>query len=179
MNSNVVDKRAIFSYLTVFCFIFLSCATSMANETIAYEKANISERHKHYNEIVARYGEIWIGYIVSKNKISPEIYEHMIIEKAYYYFKKNNVYILLGYIDNTGLYDKNGLCLVQAPTAPLISSNNQIVGINSNILKYSFSPTYVLQSKIKSDLYIETDFFVAIDIDILQDTLKPFERIKF
>ena len=179
MLGRIIEKKTIFLYLAVFCFIFLSCAKVKANEPLIYVKANISEHHKHYNEIISKYGEIWIGYIVSDNKIPPEIYEHFIIEKAYYYYKKGSNYILLGSIDKTGLFDKNGFCLVPSPTAPLISSNNQIAGINSDLLEYSFSPTYILQSKTNSYLYIETDFFVAIDIDTQQDTLRPFEMILF
>ncbi|MDR0475201.1 MAG: hypothetical protein LBH43_16200, partial [Treponema sp.] len=127
-------KRMAFLNLTVFCFIFLNCAAAKANEPLIYVKANLNERYD--SEIISKYGEIWIGYVVSDNNIPPGEYETFLIEKAYYYYKKNGNYVLLGSIDKTGLYDKNGLCVVPAPAPPLISSDNEIAGINSNFLKH-------------------------------------------
>ena len=172
-------KRMFFLNLLVFCFIFLNCAMVKANESLTYVKANLDKQHKHYNEITSRYGEIWIGYVILDDKNNVEAFGSFIIEKANYYYRLNGNYILLGSIDKSGLYDKNGSCLVAAPSPPIISIDNQIVGINPDLLEYSFSPTYILQSKTNSELFIETDFFVAIDIDTLKDTIKPFEEIMF
>jgi hypothetical protein len=173
-------KRMILLNLTLFCFIIFNCTTAKADEPLIYVKAKLNYRHKHYNEITSKYGEVWIGYFVSDIKIPPSEYETFLIEKAYYYFKKDGSYVLLGYIDKTGLYDKNGVCLRPAPTPPLISSDNEIAGINSNMFEYGcFSPTYILRSKTIRDRFIETDYFVAIDINTEQDTLSAFEDIMF
>jgi len=172
-------KGIIFFNLTLCFFISLNCVKAEADESMIYAKAILNERHKHYKEIISKYGEIWIGYVVSEIRIPPGEYNRFLIEKANYYFKNGDNYILLGRIDKTGLYDKHGLCLAPAPTPPLISPNNQIIGINSNILEDSFLPTYILQSRIVKDRYIDTDFFVGIDIDTEQDTLRAFESIMF
>ena len=163
-------KRMIFWYLTMFCFTFLNYAIAKADEPLILVKARINERHIQYNELLSKYEEIWIGYTIVKNMIATESgNERFIIERAYYYYKKDGDHILLGSLDKMGLYDKNGICIYEAPRIP---SDFIIAGICSSLLEWSFSPALILQSKNNSDIYRETDGFIAIGIDTQQGTIK-------
>jgi hypothetical protein len=178
MTSGSVDKEKFFLGLVMFCFILLNCATVKADETLIYVRANLSERYIHYNEVISKYGTIWIGYNIANNKITTDSGdERFILEKAYYYYKKDDSYILLGSIDKTGLYDKNGNCLKPVSR---VASGYQVAGISSLLLATrTFSPTLILQSQTNSERWRETETFVNIDIDTQQDTIILMDMSRF
>jgi len=171
------DKKKFF-HLLMFCFILLNCNKAKADETLTYLQANLSERYIHYNEVISKYGAIWIGYNIANNKIITDSGdERFIIENAYYYYKKDGNYILLGRIDKTGLYDKNGNCLKPVSS---VASGYQAAGISSLLLeRRTLSPTLILQSQTKSESWRETETFVNIDIDTQQDTIVLMDMSRF
>jgi len=173
---SVGKKR--FLYLAMFYFIFLNCAKAKADETLTYVQANLSERYIHYNEVISKYGGIWIGYTIVNSKITTDSgEERFIIGKAHYYFKKDGNYVLLGSVDKTGLYDKNGNCLKPVSR---VASGYQAAGISSLLLEgRTFSPTLILQSQTDSKSWRETETFVNIGIDIQQDTIILMDMSKF
>jgi len=171
------DKKR-FICLLMFCFIFLYCVKAKADESLTYVQANLSERYIHYNEVISKYGTIWIGYNIVNNKIITDSGdERFIIEKAYYYYKKDDSYILLGRIDKTGLYDKNGNCLKPVSR---VASGYQVAGISSLLLeRRTLSPTLILQSQANSESWRETETFVNVDIDIQQNTIILMDMSRF
>jgi len=166
-----------FVKLLLFCFSILNCYTIKADESLVYVKANITERYIHYNEVISKYGEIWIGYTIANEKIiTSGGNERFIIEKAYYFYKENDNYILLGSIDKTGLYDKNGVCLRPVQR---IATGFSASGISSFLFENIFGPRLILQSDTNSNIWRETELFVNIDIDTQQDTLRLRDMSRF
>jgi hypothetical protein len=147
------------------------------NEELTYIKGPLSERYIHYNEVISKYGDIWIGY-TSDNKeiITDGEDERFIIGKAYYYYKKDDNYILLGSVDKTGLYDKNGNCLEKTGSA---ASGYLIAGISSYLIEDILGPHLILQSITNKDSWRETNAFVIVDIDTEQDTLILMDMSRF
>ena len=86
------NKLNIIFNLLIFFTIFFNCPTIKADEALIYVRANLSERYIHYNEVITKYGEIWIGYTKEKNSITTEGgRERFIIGKAYYFYKKGEI----------------------------------------------------------------------------------------
>jgi hypothetical protein len=169
MRTKSKDKRMVLWFLTVFCFIFVNCTSAKAEEKLTYVKTSLSSRYRHYNDVMSKYGEIWIGYTVADNKtFTTYDGEFFIIDKAYYYYKKDGNYVLLGSVDKTGLYDKNGALLKEVPK---ISSDYQIAGISSRLIDDILGPNLVLQSKTNKDSLREGEAFVIVDIDTQEDTI--------
>ncbi|MDR0475893.1 MAG: hypothetical protein LBH43_19785 [Treponema sp.] len=161
------DKRMVLWVLAVFCFIFLNCPIAKAEDKLTYVKADIS--HVYYSDVMAKYGDIWIGYTVTDSRTFPSYNgERFIIEKAYYYYRKDGSHVLLGHVDKTGLYDKNGNCLKEVPK---IASEYQVAGISSGLIDNILGPSLVLQEKINSDSLWEGNAFVIADIDTQEDTI--------
>ena len=177
MRTRSKDKRMVLWFLTVVCFIFMNCTSAKAEEKLTYVKTSLSSRYRHYNDVMSKYGEIWIGYTVSNSKtFTTYDGEFFIIDKAYYYYKKDGNYVLLGSVDKTGLYDKNGALLKEVPK---ISSDYQIAGISSRLIDGILGPALVLQSKINSDDLWEGNSFVTVDIDTQEDTIILMDMSRF
>ena len=173
-NENI---KKVFLCLLMFCFIFFNCATAKAEENLTYARANLTERYIHYNEVVSKYGAIWIGYTIANSKITTTSREErFVIQKAYYYYKIDSNYILLGSIDKTGLYDKNGNCL---KLVPRVASGYQVAGISSSLMDNIFGPKLILQSEIDADNWRETEAFVVTDIDTQHDTIILMDMSRF
>jgi len=74
----------------IFCLTILNCSKVRADEQLTYVKADLSETYD--NEVISKYGEIWVGYTIRNNKITNEAGdERFIIEKAYYYYNKREL----------------------------------------------------------------------------------------
>ena len=164
--------------LIMSCLIILNCTTAKAEDSLTYVQANLSERYIHYNEVISKYGAIWIGYTVANNKITTTSgHERFIIEKAFYYYKQDGSYILLGSIDKTGLYDRNGNCLKPISS---VATGYQVAGISSLLLEgRTLSPTLILQSQTNNENWRETETFVNADIDTQQDTIILMDMSRF
>ena len=170
-------REKVFLYWVMLCFIFLNCATAKADETLTYVKTNLSERYIHYDEVVSKYGAIWIGYTITNSNIITETgNERFIIEKAFYYYKQDGNYILLGSIDKTGLYDKNGICLKPVSR---VASGYQVAGISSSLINDILGIKLILQSETNISSWRETESFVIADIDIQQDTIILMDMSRF
>jgi hypothetical protein len=165
-------KGKVLKYFVFFVFILLNCVSLKANEPVIYVRANINERHRQFNEVMSKYGDIWIGYTIASNTITTTSREErFIIERANYYFKKDGIFILMGSVDKTGLYDKNRTLLRETPRN--IAAGFQVAGISSQLIDMSSLTLYlILQSTTNSNIYHETEAYVFIDFDIENDTIK-------
>ena len=133
VNGSKKNKR-FFLYLTIFGFLFFNCSTAKADETIIYVQANLNERYVHYDKVISKYGTIWIGYTIAHGIITTDSgEERFIIEKANYYYKNENNYILLGSIDKTGLYDNNGNNLKPVSR---VATGFHVMGVSSSLLVF-------------------------------------------
>jgi len=176
----IYKDKMLINILLVLCFMHLNCTETKADEPLTYVKVPLSERYIHYNEVNSKYGDIWMGYssIPNSNITIVPGYDRFIIEKAYCYYKKDGSYILLGSIDKTGVYDKNGTCLREVDR---IASGFKVAGISSAILGISgiLVPNLILQSETDSNYWRETEAFVILDFDIEQDTLRLMDMSQF
>jgi len=165
------NKNKIYiGFSIMLCLIHLNCVTIKADESLIYVKPQLSEGYLR-NEVSSKYGDIWIGYrrITDSNVTTEAGTERFIIEKAYYYYMKDGNYNLLGSVDKTGLYDKNGSLLREVPR---IVSGFQIAGISSYLFTHILGPALILHSVTDYNMWREGGPFVNIDIDTDQDTLK-------
>lgn len=172
-------KRKFLSYSVAIAFMLLSCTAAKANEQLVYVQANISERYIHYNEVMSKYGQIWIEYTITSDKIVADSRaERYIIEKANYFYKKDGNNILLGRVDKTGLYDKNGAIIMETPSN--IASGFQVAGISSSLVEYnSLAPCLILQSITDSKHYRETEPYAILDFDVHNDTIRLMDMSRF
>jgi hypothetical protein len=163
--------KTCFCCLLSFLFFFLNCFTINANEELIFVKVPLSKQYIYYNDVISKYGEIWIGYTLANELFINEFgHEYFIIEKAFYFYKNNEDYILLGKIDKTGLYDKEGNCIKPISR---VASGFSVIGISSSLIEHRIlSPIYILQSQTNSRHLRETEVFALIDIDTQQDTIK-------
>ena len=174
----MISKNERIIILLIFCFIFLNCVKVKAEQSLIYVQVNLNERYIHYNEVISKYGAIWIGYTIAHDIITTDSgEERFIIDKAYYYYKKDGTYVLLGSVDKTGLYDKNGSCLKPASK---IASGYLLVGISSALIDVNIlGPRFILQSETNSNIWGEIESFVIVDIDTQQDTLRLMDMSRF
>jgi len=169
-----VNKKVAFLFQMLFCFMFFNCTVVKANESLIYVQIHLNEKYIHYDEVISKYGEIWIGYTPSKIRYAINNNKLFVIEKAYCFYKKSNEYILLGSIDKTGVYDKNGNSLYKP-----ILAQQLIAGISSSLIQDILGPSLIVQSEIINDVWWESEAFVILDIDTKQDTLRLMDMSMF
>ena len=177
MTKKNLKKLMIPIELLVFCLMVFNCSKAKADEPFIYIKTNLNERYMRYNEVISKYGEIWIGYTVANNQIVTETGdERFAIETANFFYKKDDIYISLGSLDRTGLYNKNGTCLKPIPKVAL---GYTIIGISSSLIEDILGPRLILQSQSNNNSWRETESFVIADIDTQNDTIMLMDMSRF
>ena len=170
-----INKAKTVCGLIILLVFFTNCFATKNKESLIYVQVHLNENYIKLNEGVLKYEEIWIGYRVTNitfiNVFGEECF---VIEKAYYFYKDKDEYILLGSVDKTGLYDKNEECLKPVPAIP---PDYIIVGISSSLVTEQniFGPSLILKSRDKENSFIETEAFVLVDFDTQNDTIKLME----
>jgi hypothetical protein len=146
---------------------------AFAEEEITYVQIQLGESYVHYREVVEKYKEIWIGYSTSNREFaSADTGEkYFVIDSAFYFYKKDGKYVLLGSLNKDGFYDKNNICLKKTK----VSSDYNILGISSSLFENPLGPALVIQSKSKPDEIRRTNAFVIVDFDTNNDSVKIME----
>jgi hypothetical protein len=137
-----------------------------AEAGLTYVQVALNEQY--HGDVIAQYKAIWMGYSTTNKKFINYAGEHFIIDYAYFFYKKEGEYVLLGSLNKNGLYDKNNVCLKQAAVR-----GYDILGMSSSsLLDDPLEPTMVIQSQSQPDRIRETELFVIIGFDVENDNLK-------
>jgi hypothetical protein len=136
-----------------------------AEEWLTYVQVPLIE--KYYGDVIAKYKAIWMGYSTSNKTFIDYDGEHFIIDCAYFFYKKEGKYVLLGSLNKNGLFDKNNVCLKQAAVR-----GYDVLGMTSSLLAAPVVPHLVIQSQSQPDRIRETELFVVIGFDLENDNLK-------
>ena len=172
--SKLLERKCVFLILLI-NLILANCFNANANDHLIYTRGKILNGYVNYEDVITKYGDIWISYTASNEKIrTTSGKERFIIYKANYFYKMDDAYFLLGFVDANGVYDKNGVCLKNASEIP-IANNLHIVGLSSKLVDENIlNPTFILKSTTIDNFWLEPDSFAFIDIDTQQDTLRLF-----
>jgi hypothetical protein len=109
-----------------------------------------------------------MGYSTSnKTFIDYDGEQQFIIDYAYFFYKKEGKYVLLGSVNKNGLFDKNNICL-----EPVELSGYDALGMTPSLLADSLLPHLVIQSQSQPDRIRQTELFVVIGFDLENDNLK-------
>jgi hypothetical protein len=137
-----------------------------AEAGLTYVQVALNEQY--HGDVIAKYQEIWMGYATSNKTFINYAGEHFIIDCAYFFYKKEGEYVLLGSLHKNGLFDKNNVCLKQATVR-----GYDILGMSSSrLLDDPLEPTMVIQSQSQPDEIWETELIVVIGFDLENDNLK-------
>ncbi len=153
--------------------VILCCAGfAQAEEPLTYVQFSLSKRNIQYDEVMSKYKELWIGYTTSNKTVTIPITtslneEILILNKVYYFYKRDNKYILMGYVDKTGLYDKNNNILKDVSNVSPI-----ILGMSSTMIETPLIPNFILQSESNPKEFYETDAFATLDFDIENNSIR-------
>jgi hypothetical protein len=109
-----------------------------------------------------------LGYLAADIRFTSAGEDRFVIDKAYYFFKKGESYIVLGSVDKNGLYDKDGNCIKSLPP---VASQYDVIGISSLLIEDPLGPSLALQSKTNGSIR-ESNPFVIVDFDTVAESLK-------
>ncbi|MDR1247992.1 MAG: hypothetical protein LBK63_01700 [Treponema sp.] len=150
----------------VWCLLLTGPFQIFAEEGLTYVQVALDKKYRR--DVIAQYQEIWMGYSTSDKTFIDYDGEYAIIDYAYFFYKKEGEYVLLGSLNKNGLYDKNNICLKQAAV-----SGYDILGMSSSsLLAAPLMPTMVIQSQSQPERIRETELFVVIGFDLENDNLK-------
>jgi hypothetical protein len=136
-----------------------------AEEWLTYVQVDLDKKYR--GDVIAKYQEIWMGYSTSDKTYINYDGEQAIIDYAYFFYKKDGKYILLGSLHKNGLYDKNNVCLKQAAVR-----GYDILGMTSSLIDDPLMPHQVIQSQSQPERIRQTEVFVVIGFDLENDNLK-------
>lgn len=181
MLSRKIGTERVFMCSLLCVFTFLSCSETTADESEIFIQANIAW-HGQYDEITARLGEVWMGYIPIPGIINVLGTERFAVSRVNYYRRVDGNMIFMGHVDKTGVHDKNGNLLREAPRY-LGSGQGRVVGIESQFIAVgSIAIRFIVAPSERDggiDHYWSTEVWESIDFDIENATIKLFDRMNW
>ena len=171
--------RNVLLCFVVFSLSLVSCARSRTeNEEEIFVRANIAW-HGQYDAITARLGEIWIGYIPLPGILAIAGTEGFAIKRVNYYHIKDGNLVFMGHVDITGMHDKNGNILKEAPRY-IGSCRGRVVGINPSLIAAgSLAISFIVAPSEGIDHYWRTEIWADADIDIENASIKLRDWSRF
>jgi hypothetical protein len=155
----------------ILIFLLLIYISRVAAQEIILN-IDINNNKDFNNTINEYYDYLELGYIKSDVLFESYGETYFSINKINYYGLRKDIKYFLGYIDATGVYDKDLKLIKQCP---FISTEFRVnKGLSSVMLSNPFEPSIVIHN-IQRNNYSNTDPFVLLTIDFENNTLIIFE----